>query len=345
MRHIWFRVGIVAGVAVLVAAVSLVGYGYVWGFDNPSATAGTSGTLATTTTVASTSSTTLAPTTTSTVAPTTTTTHPRMANPAPLAMPPVPPNGLGQGSSGPTVLAFEQRLASLHFDPGPVDGRFDLATRYAVETVQKLWTLPRTGRIDDSTRFVISHFKYPTPAVSDGPATRVEIDLNKQVLVVWQDWQVRLMTTTSTGSGRYFCGGDAGCQYAITPAGRFHFQRYHSGWDHGKLGDLWNPYYFNGGIAVHGYSSVPVYNASHGCSRIPMHIANYFATLVSHGEEVDVVGTPAGPPPGTPLPTNPPPVSTTTTSVPVTVPKTTTTHTATTHPTTTTTQPVTTTTH
>ena len=49
----------------------------------------------------------------------------------------------------------------------------------------------------------------------------------------------------------------------------------------------------NGGIAVHGYSSVPTYNASHGCARIPMFIADYFGTLVHKGEPVHVVGTPA----------------------------------------------------
>ena len=55
---------------------------------------------------------------------------------------------------------------------------------------------------------------------------------------------------------------------------------------------MWNPYYFNGGIAVHGLASVPAYPASHGCARIPMDIANYFPTLVTKGESVYVVGTP-----------------------------------------------------
>jgi hypothetical protein len=214
-----------------------------------------------------------------------------------------------------------------------------------VQAVQKLWTLPRTGRIDEQTRFVISHFKYPTPLVPNGPGDRVEIDLNKQVLVVWQQWQVRLITTTSTGSGRYFCGGDAGCQYAVTPPGVYHFTRYRAGWDHGKLGNLWKPYYFNGGIAVHGYSSVPPTPASHGCARIPMHIANYFATLVYKGEEVDVVGTPASPPAGfVPPPRTIAPATTTTAAPVTTAPKSTTTKPKATT-TTPTTKPVTTTTH
>ncbi len=53
---------------------------------------------------------------------------------------------------------------------------------------------------------------------------------------------------------------------------------------------MWNPYYFNGSDAVHGLASVPAYPASHGCARIPMHIADYFYTLVHQGESVFVVG-------------------------------------------------------
>ena len=78
----------------------------------------------------------------------------------------------------------------------------------------------------------------------------------------------------------------------MTPAGHYHFYSLYRGWDKGKLGRMWNPYYFNGGIAVHGLASVPAYPASHGCARIPMHIADYFYTLVHNGESVFVVGTP-----------------------------------------------------
>ncbi len=84
---------------------------------------------------------------------------------------------------------------------------------------------------------------------------------------------------------------------------------------------MWNPYYFNGSDAVHGLASVPNYPASHGCARIPMHIANYFYTLVHQGESVFVVGTPkkAGNGYVGPAPT------TTTATTSTTAPKTTTT--------------------
>jgi peptidoglycan hydrolase-like protein with peptidoglycan-binding domain len=212
------------------------------------------------------------------------------------------------GARGPEVQVYELRLKQLHFDPGPVDGVFDPDTRYAVETVEKLFGGARDGSIGEGVRFALSTFRWPKPAVPNGEPDRVEIDLDRQVLTLYRNNQIALMTTTSTGTGRRFCGGTDGCQYAITPAGKYAFQYRYRGWDHGKLGALYNPYYFNGGIAVHGYPSVPTYPASHGCSRIPMHIADYFPDLVAKGMPVYVVGTPA-PPTGGPLKQAPPPTT------------------------------------
>lgn len=289
-KSLWVKSLIVGAVAATVSAVSLATYGYVYGFDNPELAPATAAEPSATTAAASTS-TTLRPTTTT--LPPTTTTHPAMADPAPQVMPEVSGNGLGQYQRNDAIRIYEQRLKDLRFDPGDIDGKFDQNTRYAVEAVQKLAGLPRTGRIDAATRATIGAFKYPKPLVANGEADRVEIDLDRQVLIVWTQWQITLMTTTSTGNGRHFCGGDDGCQYAVTPPGRFTFTWHANGWKKGKLGRLWNPYYFNGGIAVHGYSSVPTEPASHGCARIPMDIATYFATLVHKGEPVYVVGTEA----------------------------------------------------
>ena len=49
-----------------------------------------------------------------------------------------------------------------------------------------------------------------------------------------------------------------------------------------------NPVYFNYGVAVHGSGNVPNRPASHGCIRIPMHISEYFPTLVERGDQIYV---------------------------------------------------------
>jgi peptidoglycan hydrolase-like protein with peptidoglycan-binding domain len=263
-----------------------------------------------------------APTTrsTTTIATTTTSTIPPVKQPKNVTMP--APGGLRIGSRGGIVQLYEQRMKDLHFDPGPVDGVFDQDTSQAVITVQKYFNQPRTGVIDGEVQLVLSHFTY-SPAEANTEANRVEIDLDRQVLTVFQNWQPILLTTTSTGSGEHFCGGSDGCQYAITPTGHFHFYSFVNGWDNGKLGKMWNPYYFNGGIAVHGLASVPPYPASHGCARIPIFIADYFHTLVTMGESVFVVGTPKQPGNAYVGPIKTPPPAPATTAPPATTPPTT----------------------
>ena len=262
-------------------------------------------------------------TTSTTVAPTTTTIPP-VTQPKDQVMP-SPGNGLRQGNRGPSVFIYEARMKELHFDPGTVNDVFDQNTRYAVTTVQKYFGLPRTGVIDAGVQLVLTHFVY-SPAEPKSEPDRVEIDLDRQVLTLYQGWQPRLLTTTSTGSGEHFCGGVDGCQYAITPTGHFHFYQLIHGWQKGKLGTMWNPYYFNGSDAVHGLQSVPAYPASHGCARIPMRIADYFYSLVHKGESVFVVGTAkrAGNGYIGPAPTRPSTTTTTTKPTPTTVGRTTT---------------------
>ena len=53
-----------------------------------------------------------------------------------------------------------------------------------------------------------------------------------------------------------------------TPPGDFTIRREIDGVRHADLGDMYRPKYFNGGIALHGSSSIPAYAASHGCARL-----------------------------------------------------------------------------
>ena len=91
---------------------------------------------------------------------------------------------------------------------------------------------------------------------------------------------------------------------------------------------MWNPVYFNYGIAVHGAGNVPQYPASHGCVRIPMHVGNYFPSLVAKGDQIfvfDGVKEPEEygaqvPPFNTPDPSYTTTTSTTTTTTTTTLP-------------------------
>jgi len=272
--------------------------------------------------------TTAAPTTTTTTAPapTTTTLPPTtIIQPAWASLPPVPGGVVGPGSQGPEVQAYEQRMVDIRFDPGPVDGIYDQKTAYAAQTLQKYGGGSPTGRITDSDVFALNFFQFKDPMAAPPEPNRTEVDITGQTLTLYENYQPKLITTVSSGSGENYCyetprenPTSRVCEDANTPSGRFTYTEFRSGWDKSPLGQLYNPYYFNKGIAVHGYESVPTTPASHGCVRIPMHISEYFHDLVSRGDAVYVFGgepanvtsvTPIAPsplPPTSPDPIPPP---------------------------------------
>ncbi len=107
------------------------------------------------------------------------------------------------------------------------------------------------------------------PAAKDAGYKHVEIDLDRQVLLLTDaDGVVRKVLPVSTGSNKnYNEKGMSGLAY--TPRGRFRIYAKISGWRKSPLGMLYYPNYFSDGLAIHGNSSVPNSPASHGCIRIP----------------------------------------------------------------------------
>lgn len=213
-----------------------------------------------------------------------------------------PPFDLGDkkikyGADGPRVKKLQRRLKELHYDPGTVDGEYGAATVVAVWAFQKVQGIEPSSTIGKATRAALTEPEEPKVRVRDGAADRVEVMLKKQILVVYEKDEVELISHVSTGTGRSYCSnwkddatGETGtsCGVAVTPTGDYKASRRITGWRESRLGLLWNPVYFNGGIAFHGAPSVPLYPASHGCVRIPMHTANTFPDLVEHNERVYV---------------------------------------------------------
>ncbi len=245
------------------------------------------------------------PSTTTPPPPSTTTTATTARAPAPTTPARA---GLARGTSGPAVEELQRRLADLRLDPGPVDGRFGGGTLYAVQGFQKLAGIEPTGVVGPETRAALAAPPAVAPLVPGAEGDRVEVDLERQLLLLWEGGELRLVTHVSTGSGERYCEGGR-CGTAVTPAGGYRFSWRWPGWRQSRLGRLYNPVYFtSSGIAVHGSTSVPTYPASHGCVRIPMHIAEYFPSLVDQGDAVYVVEGPGRPPPSSPVaPTGPPP--------------------------------------
>lgn len=201
------------------------------------------------------------------------------------------------GAKGKRVRALQLRLRKLRYDPGPVDGRYGPTTLMAVWAFQKVNGIEPTGTIGHRTRAAFGDPEQPKVLVRKGPGDRVEINLTKQVLTVYHHDEVELISHISSGSGRHYCEtwkddatGETGtsCGVAVTPTGDYRAGYRIAGWRHSKLGYLYNPVYFNGGIAVHGEPAVPLYPASHGCVRIPMHTSTIFPRIVDDGERIYV---------------------------------------------------------
>ncbi|GAB7038960.1 MULTISPECIES: L,D-transpeptidase family protein [Catenuloplanes] len=192
------------------------------------------------------------------------------ATPAPGGTPSGTPTAGGdgvlkRGESGPEIVALQRRLDALGYWNGPADGRFGALTLQAVYAVQKAAGIARTGRADAETLAALAGGVRPVARSRSGH--KVEIDLERQLLMLVDDGAVTRILNTSTGSDEYY--RHRGRRYlADTPAGRFTVGRQIDGWRYGPLGPLYRPKYFNGGIAVHGAHDIPPYPASHGCARL-----------------------------------------------------------------------------
>jgi peptidoglycan hydrolase-like protein with peptidoglycan-binding domain len=193
---------------------------------------------------------------------------------------------LREGAAGGRTIEVERALDRTGFAPGPLDGTFDAATTSAVWAFQALAGLPKDGVVTDELERRILASPPPAMLRPDLGPTHTEVDLTRQVLLVWGEGALELVTHVSTGSGVPYCENGA-CGDAVTPEGTYRFEHRIAGERHAQLGVLHDPVYFDhDGHAVHGDPEVPASPASHGCVRIPLHVSARFPQLVADGEVI-----------------------------------------------------------
>jgi peptidoglycan hydrolase-like protein with peptidoglycan-binding domain len=210
-----------------------------------------------------------APTTDPSATPPTTASPPTTATPGPTAPDAVADpasTSLKQGDEGPGVGALQQRLADLGFWIGAADGNYGQLTRQAVMAFQKAEGITRDGVAGPQTQQYLQSASRPTPR--DASGDHIEVDLERQLLLVVRGGQVQWALNTSTGNGEAYARPSGGSGVARTPRGDFAVERQINGLRRAELGDLYRPKYFRGGIAVHGSGSIPAHPASHGCVRV-----------------------------------------------------------------------------
>jgi peptidoglycan hydrolase-like protein with peptidoglycan-binding domain len=201
---------------------------------------------------------------------------------------------LKAGQKGRGVKQLQRRLAEGPFDPGPADGEYGGKTVQAVWALEKLAGVPVDGNwgpLDEYALEQLENGDVGEPAKKHKKRW-VEVDLSQQLVKVYDPGSSEpfLVSHASSGSGIPWSNeGHSGS--SVTPLGDFVISRRIIGWRESSLdiGRLFNPLYFNGGIALHGAMSVPLYPASHGCIRLPMHIADYLPDELPNGTPVHVL--------------------------------------------------------
>ncbi len=186
---------------------------------------------------------------------------------------------LRPGMAGTAVRALQQRLAQLHYYPGPVNGRFGTDTLEAVwafKEVQGLSTATAADDVGPAMQQALARPRLPQVLVPGGGGTRIEVSLPAEVLVLYEHGQVRLITHISAGGGySYRCPGGGTCGPALTPDGNYRARLFVSGWLRVALGRMYNAVFFIGtNFAIHGDVPIPLKPASHGCVRVPVDVAN-----------------------------------------------------------------------
>lgn len=178
---------------------------------------------------------------------------------------------LANGSSGTTVLLLERRLARLHYLITNVDTHYDAVTGDGVMAFRKVQGMDRTWTVDASVWSRLASPLFPRPRDTSS-GFHVEIDQTRQVIYTVLNGAITNILHTSTGKPS-----------TPTHDGSFAVHRKVAGF---SIGHLYYPSYFDGNRAVHGWTEVPEYAASHGCARIPYWAAVFMFDRMPIGTRV-----------------------------------------------------------
>jgi lipoprotein-anchoring transpeptidase ErfK/SrfK len=183
------------------------------------------------------------------------------------------------------LVAVQGRLKELGYLLGAADGVKGQQTVAAVMAFQRVNGLSVDGVVGPRT---LAALESPSsPQLRGGPATRIEVDLTRQLAHVVRDGTRVVTLHISSGNGEAYRGGTA---YGRTPVGDFRVERRIHGERHAELGILYDPLYFYRGYAIHGSNSVPNHPASHGCVRVTRADAKWLIANIADGTPVQLHG-------------------------------------------------------
>jgi peptidoglycan hydrolase-like protein with peptidoglycan-binding domain len=181
----------------------------------------------------------------------------------------------GVGDSGPGVELLQRQLAQLGYAI-PRTGHYDSATQRAVLAYRFVNRLSHTTRADHTVFERAFKGKGAFKLRYPSAGKHVEADLSRQVVVLAQDGKPYRVYHTSSGKPS-----------TPTVTGSYRFYRKDPGYN---AEGMYYSSYFIRGYAIHGYHSVPTYNASHGCLRVAIASAVAIYNWIDLGDRIFVYG-------------------------------------------------------
>ena len=178
------------------------------------------------------------------------------------------------GSRGTVVKLLQDRLGREHYAVSR-SGWFDGSTSRALIAFRKVNGMARTGALSREIFHMLLADKGQFKPRYPSHGRHVEGDIGRQVLaLINKGGKVFRVYHMSSGKPS-----------TPTVLGSYHFYRKDLGTNSEGMVDS---NYFIRGYAIHGYHSVPVFNASHGCLRVPIPSARSIYSHIDIGERIDV---------------------------------------------------------
>jgi lipoprotein-anchoring transpeptidase ErfK/SrfK len=183
------------------------------------------------------------------------------------------PRKVGPASPKTAVRALQRRLARMGYVVG-ARGSFDARTQRAVLAFRKVTNMPRTMQASTPVMRAIARGKGAFKVRFPSHGRHIEADLSRQVIALYDGGKVVRIYPVSSGA-------------AITPTVQGSFRVYSKTPGTNAKGMVYSAYFIRG-YATHGYPSVPVFPASHGCLRVPVPDAISLYNWITLGTPVDV---------------------------------------------------------
>jgi hypothetical protein len=177
------------------------------------------------------------------------------------------------GARGPAVRLLQARLGALGYVVGQ-RGLFDQRTARAVLAFRKLTGMARTTNASAEVFRALAHGKGAFHVRHPEHGKHVEADLSHQVIALIRGGKAERIYPVSSGK-------------PSTPTIIGSFRVYSKSPGYNAKGMYFSDYFIRG-FAVHGYASVPVFAASHGCVRVPIPDAVPIYNWMKIGDIVDV---------------------------------------------------------